>query len=683
MANVVHFKSRADLAAAQNLAEFVRLCRDDLDVFGADLPFDSNVWDISDHIESKGRTKAVRVVFSSLAAAKLSKATPTMSENFLPFAKAYFRYWQGLRPTTAWANRLAALRVLDSVLCDETYDGDVTATTGDLLTQACNVIIQQYSKALAPKLAGALEDISDFLLENRLVQMSTRWVKPIRKAREQGQRVGKEADAAREKKMPSAAAIEAMAHVFKNASEPIEMYVGSTLALLHCAPQRINETVRLSVGCEVEERDTEGRLQYGLRWKGSKGFENSVKWIIPTMVEVAKLAIQKMQLVTADARKIAIWYEKNPKEVYLPEQLGHLRQKRWLQQSEVSLILFGSDDPLISEDWCVKNKVLKEGGLYSFEDVQANVLKRMPKQFPWAQKGLKYSDALFIVRRFELDATLRMYTCLVDYLPYDQICSRLGKSGSAARTVFERFNLTEDDGTPISLASHQVRHYLNTLAQSNNATQLDIAMWSGRADVKQNVSYNHTTPDQLLSNTRKLAIASNSPLFGGDLSVPKPRVVARHDSAGVLRIGSSHITDFGMCTHDYAMSPCGIHGDCFHCNELVCVKGDEVKTKNIRFVRDETERLLKEAEAAENTSVYGASRWVIHHRATLDHCNQLLSILDNPLVEVGALVKLTGIQPASRISQADEVRNGPASPVSPEIPVRVNKLLERLKRDKA
>ena len=184
MANVVHFKSRAHLSSLQNLNEFVRLCRDDLDALGADLPFDSNVWDISSYVDVKGRTKAVRVVFSSLAAAKMSKNTPTMSEKFLPFAKAYFRYWQCLRPTTAWANRLAALRVLDSVLCDEMHDGDVTATTGDLLNQACNVIIKRYSAALAPKLAGALEDISDFLLDNKLAQVSTRWVKPIRKARE-------------------------------------------------------------------------------------------------------------------------------------------------------------------------------------------------------------------------------------------------------------------------------------------------------------------------------------------------------------------------------------------------------------------------------------------------------------------------------------------------------------------
>lgn len=677
MASIVYFKSRAELVATENLNEFVRLCRDDLQVFGADLPFDSNVWDISSYIEVKGRVKAVRVVFSSLAAAKESKNTPTMSEAFLPFAKAYFRYWHGLRPTTAWSSRLTALRVLDSVLSAEMLDGDVTATTGDLLNQACNVIIKNYSPALAPKLAGALENIADFLLDNNLTQMSTRWVKPIRKAREHNNRVGKAADEAREKKLPSVAAIEAMAYVFRNADEPVEIYVGSTLALLHSAPQRINETVRLPVDCEVEEKDKDGVLQYGLRLPGSKGFNNSIRWVIPTMREVAEAALEKLRVVTAEARKVAVWYENNPKDIYIPEQLEYLRSKRWLQLDEVSLILFGNPDPEISKDWCYQNKVAKENGLYSFEDVQENVLRRMPNGFPWAQKGLLYSRSLYIVRRFELDATLRMYTCLVDYLPYDQICSRLGKSGSAANTVFERFNLTEDDGSPISLTSHQVRHYLNTLAHANNVSEIDVAMWSGRADVGQNKIYYHLQPDNILAKTRSLVTATASQLFGGDLSIQKPRVAIRRDSAGTIRTGSAHITDFGMCTHDYAMSPCEIHRDCLNCNELVCVKGDVVKTANIKFVKYETENLLREAEVAEGASAYGASRWVKHHRQTLQHCVQLLRILEDPEVTPGALVKLTGFQPASRIAQIEEELNGPASPV---IPARTNKLLERLKR---
>ena len=68
MAEIIQFTSKAESDAAQNLTEFIRVCRDELTAFGADLPFAENVWDISAHNEVKGRQKATRVVFSNLAA---------------------------------------------------------------------------------------------------------------------------------------------------------------------------------------------------------------------------------------------------------------------------------------------------------------------------------------------------------------------------------------------------------------------------------------------------------------------------------------------------------------------------------------------------------------------------------------------------------------------------------------
>jgi hypothetical protein len=493
-----------------------------------------------------------------------------------------------------------------------------------------------------------------------------------------GGRVGKAADLAREQKLPSVAAIEAMAHVFTHATEPVELYVGSALALLHCAPQRINETVRLSALCEAEALDTEGNVQYGLRWPGSKGFENSVKWIVPTMSPVARRAVSNLKAASAEARTIAAWYEQNPTAVYLPDRLAYLRKQDRLSLAELSSALYGSDDKIQSAmAWCTREKVPRKGGTCKFSDVEAAVIAMLPPEFPYAQPNLKFSDALFAVRKFELDAQLFTYACLVDYLSSDQISSRLTSRSSVAESVFERFHLTEDDGKPIKLKTHQVRHYLNTLAQANGVSQLDIAMWSGRADVAQNKAYDHVTADQLLSKAVDLAVSSNSALFGGDLDTPKPRVLATRDAVGNLQNSTAHITDYGMCTHDYAASPCHIHLDCLNCNELVCVKGDRVKTGNIRRLKDETEELLRQAEIAERSETYGASRWVEHQRKTLEHCTQLINILDNPAVKTGALVKLAGIQPASRIAQAAAERSG-ATTIA--LPQRINKLLERVKR---
>lgn len=332
--------------------------------------------------------------------------------------------------------------------------------------------------------------------------------------------------------MPSVAAIRAMAHVFVHAEEPVDQFIGATLALLHCAPQRINETVRLAVDCEVEQKDSSGAVQYGLRWPPSKGFKNSIKWILPSMAEVARQAITMLKAASAEASVIARWYEEHTQEIYLHPQVEHLRSAERLRPEEVSLILIGVEDAVAGIEWCKREKVPRRNSMYAFDDIQDRVLKKLPKGFPYAQPGLKFSEALFTIRRFELDAKLRAYTCIIDYLSSDQIAGRIGYGGGVRQTVFERFGLTEDDGSPVSLTSHQVRHYLNTLAQANGASQIDIAMWSGRADVGQNKAYDHVTPERIMSSVRELATVA-SPLFGGSLDTPKIRHL--HDQQCVTR----------------------------------------------------------------------------------------------------------------------------------------------------
>lgn len=678
MDNVFLFTARADLDSKQNLELFIKSCREEVTAFGVDLPFDEPVWDLSESITNKGRKKKNRAIFSSFQAAKAGKETPTMSAAFLPFAQAYFRYSFGLRPTTSWNNRIVALRAIDYVLCGRNLSGHVASISHDILDEVRNLLLASYSQAVAAHVAGEVQSISDFLIEQNIIALRTRWLKGVRRPADAVIRVGAEADRARNEAMPSPRAIEAMAHLFTNASEPDELYIGSVLALLHCAPQRINETVRLAVDCEVEAEDLEKNTQYGIRLPSSKEFKDGVRWILPTMAGVARKAILNLKLVSEPARKIALWYERNPTAVYLPSNLEHLRGKD-LSAAEVGLLLYGVDGTEKQAiGWCKRAKILSVGVRYPFAAIEAAVVSMLPEGFPYAQPGLLFSEALMACRHLEMSNLRLTYNCLIGYISSDEIASRISISGSVKQSIFERFNLTEDDGTPVLVHTHQMRHYLNTLAQSNNATQLDIAMWSGRADVRQNKAYDHVPGEVLLERAREVALSKNLDVFGGDLTVRKIRIlVHREEATGNLKTRSAHITDYGMCTHEYSSSPCQIYHDCLNCNELVCVKGDNVKLGNIVRFKQETEVLLAEAENAEKDSAHGASRWVKHQRKTLEHANKLISILTDSQIPEGALVKLTGIQPASRIEQAAVVRS---EVKATSIPGRVNKLLEKVKK---
>lgn len=65
-----------------------------------------------------------------------------------------------------------------------------------------------------------------------------------------------------------------------------------------------------------------------------------VKWIIPSMVDIVKKVINQIRELTKEARKVAKWYEENPNDLYLPEELEYLRVKN-INSEEASLIIFG------------------------------------------------------------------------------------------------------------------------------------------------------------------------------------------------------------------------------------------------------------------------------------------------------------------------------------------------------
>ena len=53
MADIVLFTPKAEIDAKANLRSFVEICRDRLTVFGAELPFESDVWDVTEAVALK------------------------------------------------------------------------------------------------------------------------------------------------------------------------------------------------------------------------------------------------------------------------------------------------------------------------------------------------------------------------------------------------------------------------------------------------------------------------------------------------------------------------------------------------------------------------------------------------------------------------------------------------------
>ncbi len=265
MAELILFQPKAELDAAANLCGFINSSRNELTVFGANLLFDENVWDITDSISLKGHgNKRHRLVFSNLETVNDKSSVP-MVEPFLSFAKAYFRYMQGFRPVNGTGPRLVALRALEASLRES--GGDANPIRSDILifNRAAQLIVEKYSADAAYRHGGQLEMLSEFLCDNKLITIPVRWRNFIKRPGDTV-RVGKEFDKRRADKMPTQAALDALPEIFLRATEPVDVIVSSVAALLCASPDRISEVLvgaRLKLPrcarCRITQ--SEGRLK--------------------------------------------------------------------------------------------------------------------------------------------------------------------------------------------------------------------------------------------------------------------------------------------------------------------------------------------------------------------------------------------------------------------------------------
>jgi hypothetical protein len=429
-APVLNFIPRAELEPTANLEAFVRLCRDS-EVLGAKAQFDKNVWDVG---YLKGHNKVHRAVFSTLEASRKSKPTPCLPDPFLDFAKATLVYLHDKRAVESQSMRVAALRCLEASLRESSKGSRPTGVEEMVLDSAVELAKKQVSPGVAYRIAGQLEYIAEFMRTKGFIVLRQRWTHGLKKPQELGSRISKEALNARQEKLPSAATLRALGAIFYEAIEPADVLISSNTALMLCAPERINELLRLRRNCLVEG-EGEYREKLGLRWSGSKGFENTTKWLPTEMVPIARQAIANITQVTAPAQKLVAWYTANPKKLYLHERAAHLRNAKILTLEQIALILWGNETMRGPATlWAqTTNNLPKQllGGQrigFFFDDVEHAVVAMLPATFPFmpGAPDLICQDSMAVMQTNELHSTRATYLCMFTCVDYTAITSRFG-----------------------------------------------------------------------------------------------------------------------------------------------------------------------------------------------------------------------------------------------------------------
>lgn len=656
---LIHFTPNVELEPTANLDAFINFYSQS-EVLGAQLQFDKNVWDVG---YQKGHKKVLRVIFRTVEAAVQGQLEPMLPQPFLSFAKASLVYLQEIRPVVTQSTRISALRYLEAALRDLNMGGRPTAITPVVLDRAVELARASVSAGVAYRVAGQLEAIAKFMACKSFIKLRQVWTHGMKKPREHGSRISKEALKARQEKLPSAAALRALGGIFHEAVEPADVLVSSYMALMVCAPERINEVLRLQRNCIVAG---EGRFagKSGLRWPGSKGFGNTTKWLPMLMAPVALEAVKRLLSVTYEGHTLAEWYSENPSKMFYHADATHLRSLDVLSPGELALVLWGAASSRVAATTWAKGKGIAAVPLgkrrigYLRNDVERAVVAMLPATFPHVpgDDRLPFREALAVVRTNELHAERATYLCMFDCVDYGTVANKLGVPGK--QSIFDRFGFTEDDGTRIGLNTHSLRHYLNMLAQLGALSSSEIAIFSGRKDVSQNLAYDHMSSAEVQAPI-SAAIRSG---FTANLVPAASREISFRSEFKGLGLVAAHTTEYGWCMHNFSSEPCQMYRDCINCEELECVKGETHKEANLRHLKQEIEYLLEKARTAQSEEEYGADKWVKHQTVTLERVNALLVVMDDQAVAIGARIRLDCVVNAPLIAS-----------VSPALPINTRR----------
>lgn len=627
MAELTHFSPKSDRSASKNLAEFIRMCRDDLTVFGADLDWNGTSW-----------TKAAN--FTKLGAPSRGfHSSDRMDDAFIDFAKAYFRYQQGHRPTGA-KNESKALRVIEAALLQSTGSAEIAGLNFGVLDEAAVLARGHYSTMAAYHCGRELQRLARFVSEKHLIASDlTTWKSPIKKPSDITIQTGSKARAMQEKKLPSQEALDALAEIFANVpSDPKDIFTSSTFAMTMCAPVRITEILELPANCEVEELDSKGVVQYGWRFYSAKGYEGDIKWIPQVMVPVAKEAVRRVRALTAESGRLAAWIEKHPTTFYRHKNCPAVADDQPLtaEQAAQALGLTAlSNTGLSSADRA-----------HTLKSLWRYVMARQPKGFPWLnkEKKVKYSNALFCMSR-NLIHEQRGTSPVILWAPTNNVFNndlspRDSLRDSNHQSIFDRYGY-KTHGHRLKLTSHQSRHLITTLANRGGLSEEQIAKWAGRADPKQNRVYNHMSEWEMVAKAE--ALDTSLALFGPKGEVSQHVPVSTHE-INLMERGAVHVSLWGVCGHDFIMSPCEKFRDCLNCEEHVCIKGlgtdNAERLTRIKMRLAQVEKDYTEAQVAMDKGYAGADRWHEYHQKTVERLRQLVEILESPQIPEGSQIKL-------------------------------------------
>ncbi|GGD61596.1 hypothetical protein [Lacimicrobium alkaliphilum] len=650
MSNVVFFQPKVELTAEQNLSDFIAHCQNNLTLYEDQGGFSVNRWRYN-----CGRKEHTMVFSRYREKGSSNYSDDPMDEPFLSFAKSYVRYRQSERQVTSIGDKTAILRTLHDALINIHGEANILLIDGLVQTEVYDLFNKRFPKS--PKLfrfGGQLVLLYEFLIAKGIAQTLPQWSNPWRRPQAKAERTDKESQKWQMERCPSQHQMLSLADCFAKAETPQDRYWSSVLSLLMFAPGRAGELAFLTVDSLHEE---EGRL--GVRWYGEKGFQDSLKWVPRHLEMTVREAFARLLKIGAPARKAAKFAHDNPGKFYRHE--GCITPDDFPENKEMNALEFAHAMNFTSATiqrmkekyakfdtqgpWNVLNahqskwlqKLRSEGATYA--NLAEYVVSQYKKEeWPNLPKiGRPVWESLLLIRENEFHAEFepKGFSWLIPDVNRlnDQLSQRPMKN--TIPTIFQRVGIKDEDGSEISMTSHQLRVWLSTCAERGGMDSWKLAQWAGRANINDNRHYDLRTQDEREEQTMSLLGIEKRPT---PLEALKHRLPVSYEDLGLDRIGIADVTEYGMCTHDYAMSPCTKGGECMTCKEHVCIKGMPKTLSRIKQLEEMVESQLTKAQKDAKNGDFGADRWETHLGWKLSHIRTQRLRMEDKNIPDGALL---------------------------------------------
>lgn len=632
--------------ARKNLEEFINFAKNDLTIYSDQKDDYGKGWDAGKWKTNHSK-KSIAMVFGF--STNVYKIDELFKSPYMDFSKAFIRQEQTISEATNVSDWIVVLRLVYRALESANPNNSPSILDLNANVQTLIGISLQLLDVTAGKkyhYGAKLEKLYKWLFDKRIVTTLPDWKSPYRKQKDKIEKLDDESKKWREERCPSMHQMLSIADCFARAESVKDRYFTSVLVLLCFAPNRGHELNSLTK--HSLQKNDDGK--YFVLWQSGKGFGETKKWVPTTMVDIVKEAFNRLLKIGEPARKAAKFAYENPGKYMLEDET--LNRNGFSQDKPLSPIEFAEAVSISSRNsggkfftwetfpqlWIKK---LVASGVPTYSSLSLYILENY-KNKEWPTNPLTRRpvwENLCLIRKNELhDEFPPKKFSWVD-VNVNQINDQLGKRTPNIKTLWERFGIKDENGEEIELSSHQLRVWLNTHAMNGGMDDYLLAMWSGRADVRQNKAYDARTKDEK-DRVKNMIMTFDHKKEPTTLELYSVNMPVPLKGLGVNRDGVADFTGLGFCTHNFAQTPCTKAGECVTCKEHVCIKGLPDTLERLEEMELLIAEQLERAKEANEDLTFGADRWVTHFGWKLAHIRALIFQFKDPTNETGTLIRI-------------------------------------------